>query len=332
MAETRITNIIVPEVFAPYMMERSLNESRFFSSGVMFSSPELQANLAGGGKTFNLPYWKDLTGSTDLPSETVADTVNEITTDKMISRRQIRHKAWGANSLSAALAGSDPVRAIGDRVAGFWSKAFDDLVLYTVRGVIADNISNDSSDLVVDIASETGLSATADNKISATKTIEAVMKMGDHYDKFVAIAIHSAVYQTLLLNDLIDFVVDSQQKLQIPYYMGLRVIVWDNMPAIAGSTNGYKYHSYLFKGSSIAFAEYAGPIMPVETFRDPSKGSGIDILYTRRQFGIHPEGFSWVKSSDTGITPTDAELYTATSWNRVYDKKNTGVVAVISNG
>lgn len=331
MAETRITNIIVPEVFAPYMMERSLNESKFFSSGVMFSNAELASMLAGGGKTFNLPYWKDLTGSTDVPSETVADTVNEITTAKMIARRQIRHKAWGANALSAALAGSDPIDAIGARVAGFWAKAFDDLVLYTVRGVVADNIANDSSDLVVNIASEDGNNATSANKISAAKTIEAVMKMGDQYDKFTAIAVHSAVYQTMLSNDLIDFIVDSKQSLSVPFYMGLRVIIWDNMPAIAGSTSGYKYHSYLFKGNSIAFAEFAGPIMPVEVDRDPSKGSGIDILYTRRQFGIHPEGFSWVMSSDTGITPTDAELYTATSWDRVYNKKNTGIVAVISN-
>lgn len=332
MAETRLTDIIIPEVFYPYIMEESLNRNPFFQSGILAPSQSIVDFLAGGGKTSNIPYWQDLTGSSDVPSETVADTVNELGTDKMIVRRQIRHKAWGANALSAALSGANPVEAIGSRVAGFWAKDFQNNLIYCLRGIIADNVADDSSSLVVDISTETGLSATSANKISATKTIEAVMKMGDRFSDVKAIAVHSVVYQTMVTNDLIDFVKDSSSTTMIPYYIGMRVIVDDGLPVIAGSVNGYKYHSYLFKPGSVGFGENAGKIVPVEVYRDPSKGSGIDVLYTRRQFAVAPMGFSWDKADNSAITPADADLYAATSWDRVYNLKNTGVVCIVSNG
>jgi hypothetical protein len=112
--------------------------------------------------------------------------------------------------------------------------------------------------------------------------------------------------------------------------MGLNIVVDDDLPVIA-VTDGYKYHSYLFKQGAIAFAENPGKYIANEAYRDP-KGIGVDSLYTRRQFCIHPLGFSWEKANDTATSPSDADLYTATSWNRVYNAKNAGVIALISNG
>lgn len=332
MSEARITDIIVPEIFSEYIAERSLNQNRFAQAGVMVPNGQLSALLGGGGKTFNLPYWKDLSGATDIPSETVDTTVNPIATDKQVARRQIREKAWGSNDLAAALAGADPYAAIADRVSGFWAKADEAALLYTIRGIIAGNIKDNSGDLVVDISTEDGAAATSANKISAKKTIEAVMKQGDVFDEVVAMGVHSVVYQTLVENDLIDYVADSNGKLSIPTYMGLRLIVSDNMPVIAGTSSGYKYHSYLYKAGAVAYGENPSFITPVEVYRNPKRGGGVDELYTRKQFAIHPLGFAWAMASDTGISPTDANLYHEDSWNRVYEKKNTGIVALISNG
>lgn len=331
MAETRISDIVIPEVFGPYIMERSLNQSRFFDSGVIVQNAQIASYLLGGGKTFNIPFWHDLTGDSGIPSESSATSVANIDTEKAIVRRQIREKAWGSNDLAHAFAGADPFEAIGARVAGYWANELDKLAILTARGVIANNIDADSSDLVVDIKSADG-NVTSANKISAPKTIEAVMKQGDRFDEIVAIAVHSAVYATLVSNDLIDFVPDSSGKLTIPTYMGLRLIVSDNLPALDGVSTEKQYHSYLFKAGAIGYGASAGAIKEVEVDRDPSKGGGIDILYTRRQFGMAPLGFSWVLSPDTGISPTNDQLVHANSWDRVYDKKNTGVVCIISNG
>jgi len=331
MAETRLTNVIVPSIFDPYVAERALHLNKFFQAGVLVQSPVLFEKLAGGSNTFNFPFWQDLSGDSEVLTETGDMTVNPITADKMIARRQLRGKAWGANDLSAQLSGANPIQAIGDRVAQYWATQYQTLLTYSIRGVIADNVANDSGDLVVDISTETGLSATAANKISAVKTIEAVMKQGDRFSEIAAIAVHSVVYKTLVENDLIDYVQDSASSLSIPTYLGLKVIVDDDLPVIAGTTNGYKYHSYLFKSGAVAFAENPGKYVANETYRDP-KGIGIDSLYTRRQFAIHPAGFSWVMSADTATSPSDANLYAATSWNRVYNAKNAGIIAIISNG
>ena len=331
MAETKLSDVIVPTVFDPYVSERSIHLNKFFQAGVLVKSPVLFEKLAGGSNTFNFPFWQDLSGDAEVLTETDNMTVNPITADKMIARRQLRGKAWGANDLAAQLSEANPIQAIGDRVANYWATQYQKYLTYSIRGVIADNIANDSGDLVVDISTETGLSATAANKISAQKTIEAVLKQGDRFNEITALAVHSVVYATLLNNDLIDYVQDSASSLAIPTYMGLKVVVDDYLPVIAGGVNGYKYHSYLFKTGSVAFAENPGKYTANETYRDP-KGIGVDSLYTRRQFCIHPLGFSWVMSADTATSPSDANLYAATSWNRVYNAKNAGVIALISNG
>jgi hypothetical protein len=332
MSETRIADIIVPEIFYPWIREESLNQNPFFQSGIIFQSPQIVDFLGGGGKTANIPYWKDLTGDADVPSETVADTVTAIATDKMIVIRQIRNKAWGANALSAALAGDNPIEAIKSRVAGFWAKYFQTNLIHCLTGVFADNAADDSSDLIVDISTEDGAAATSANKISATQTIEAIMKQGDHFSDLITIAVHSVTYATMVKNDLIDYVKDSTTNMLIPYYIGLRVIVNDDLPKTAGSTSGYKYTSYLFKRGSVGFGENPGVIVPVELYRNPTVGGGLDELYTRRQFAFAPLGFSWNKSSNTAISPAHSDLYAATSWDRVYNLKNTGVVSIVSNG
>jgi hypothetical protein len=332
MTETRIADIIIPEVFADYMAERSLATNRFYSSGVLVTDPLITQKLSGGGETFNIPFWKDLSGDDDIPSETVATPVNSIGTDKQIARRQLREKAWGSNDLAAVLAGADPYEAIGNRVTQYWDTRMQENVLAVAKGVIADNVANDDEDMVVDIAIDDGDSATSANKISATETINAVMKQGDRFDEIVAIGVHSAVFKTMLGNDLIDYVTESDSSLRIPTYMGLRVIIDDGLPVEEGGTSGFKYTSLLFKAGAFAYGESNTGIIPVEVDRDPSLGFGRDLLYTRKQFAIHPAGFAWQEADVDGVVPTNAELATATNWNRVYELKNTGFVALISNG
>ena len=332
MPETRIADVVVPEVFSNYLMERALAKNVFYRSGVLVRNALISQFLNGGGETFNVPFWKDLSGDDEVPSETDDATINKIDTAKQIARRLLRLKAWGSNDLAAALAGEDPFTAIGERVAQYWDTKMENALVATAKGVIADNIANDGSDLVLDISIEDGNNAAATNKISASDTITAVMKMGDRFDEITGIAVHPAVYTTMLQNDLIDYIKDSQGNLIMRQFMGLAVVVDEGLPVIAGGTSGYKYHSYLFKSDAFAYGESESGIITVEVDRDPKPGMGVDQLFTRRQFTIHPQGFAWQEASVAGVAPTNAELETAGNWDRVYEKKNTGIVAIISNG
>lgn len=51
----RLSDVIVPEVYANYMAVDTTDKTEIFKSGIMRSDPQLAANLAGGGRTFNVP-------------------------------------------------------------------------------------------------------------------------------------------------------------------------------------------------------------------------------------------------------------------------------------
>lgn len=325
MAETRLTNVsgVIPSVFTGFTVEPSIYRSRFFRSGALVRNEAMDGLLAGGGVIMNMPFWKDVSGTAgDLPSETVAATINPMSADRMTFRRQFREKAWGANSLVRINAGSDPMAALVAMVTGYWAQAYDLLSIYTMRGIVADNIANDSGDLVKDISSETGVDAL----FSDAGVIAAQAKLGENgtigrgdeaNGDFAAILVHPLVYAYMRTNDLIDYVPISGQQRPLEFYMGMQVIVDRN-----AYVNSSVYDTYILKPGALQLGQTASGYEPTETDRDPTKGFGIDVLYTRRCFGIHPVGAAWADTSVAGTSPSDAEIYGATNWNRVFSAEN----------
>jgi hypothetical protein len=327
MSETRLTNAIVPDIFTDYTVEPSIYKSRLFQSGVMAQDAGVSALLGGGGEIYNLPFWQDISGgSGDIPSETAAATINNLAALKQTFRKQARNKAWGSNDLVAIYAGSDPITDLANMVNNYWAQAFDQIAINTVRGVVADNLANDSGDLVNDISSNSG----SLSYFSDTGVIDAQAKLGENgtvgandlnNGGYAAILVHPLTYAWMRKQNLIDFVPISDQPRPLEMYMSMQVIVDRN--AYVNSTT---YDSYIFKSGALRFGITTQGYLPTEIYRDPSTGFGIDQLYTRRTFAIHPVGCAWADTSVAGVSPTDAETYAATNWNRVFQKENMGFV------
>jgi hypothetical protein len=328
MAETRLTNIVIPEVFTGYSLEPSIYKSRFYLSGVISENPAISGLLAGGGTTFQLPFWKDVSGgSGDVPSETVAATVDPVTSGKQIARRQLREKHWGANDITAVTAGEDPVNAIAQMVTGYWAQAYDQLAIKTLQGVFADNIANDSGDLVNDISGGAGAAAVFND----SAVIDAQAKLGENGTvgradlnggDFVAIVVHPSTYAVMRKANLIDFVPIGDQQRPVGFYMGMQVIVDRNAPVDTGV-----YDTYIVKSGALQFGQSSVGYLPTELDRDATVGFGIDNLITRRVFAMHPAGLQWTNNTVTGgISPSDANLALAANWDRVFNKENIGVV------
>lgn len=321
MAETRIADVIVPEIFTDYTLEPSIYRSRFWNSGIIQTNANLASLLNGGGETFNLPFWQDTIGTTgDVPSETVAQTVNNITAAKQIARRQFRTKAWGENDLAAVLAGDSPLESAATRVNDYWGQAYDQLAIRVIEGVVADNVANDSGDLVNDISGGVGSAA----YFSDDAVIDAQALLGENgtvgrgdQDEYVAILVHPSTYAYLRKLDLIDFVHVSEQARPIATYQNQVVIVDRN-----GTLATDVYSTYIFKSGALQFGLGNSGYEPTETDRVPGQGFGIDQLYTRRVFSVHPVGFAWQEASVAGTSPTDAELQNAANWDRVFQKEN----------
>jgi hypothetical protein len=311
MPETRITNVIVPEVFNPYLIQRTAELSALAQAGIIVPDSELDKLAATGGTVLNMPFWDDLTGNSEVLSDTAALTVNPITSGKDQARLHTRGKAWGANDLAKALSGDDPMKAIADLLAAWWNRDRQDMLFSTLKGIFA---AASMAGNVSDISAAVGDLAV----ISATTTIDAQQKLGDAANKLTAFSMHSAVYAKLQKERLIEYAVDPVTGATFATYLGKRVIVDDGHPVNAGV-----YTTYLFGSGAIGLGNGAAPV-PTETDRDSL--AGVDVLINRQHFILHPRGVKWTEDTVTGVSPSNAELETAANWTRVYENKNIRVV------
>lgn len=329
MALTQIADVIVPEVYTAYMLKETMEKAGVFTSGLVKSDGMMASLLSGGGHLFNHPFWLDLdnTGSslgTDNPADVI--TPAKISATKMRFVRQFRTRAWSTADLSAELAGDNPMMRIVSRTSDYWAREFNRLTIATINGLLADNIANDAGDMVFSAGVGVGGAAATDG-VTAEAVLETKQTMGDAAESLAIIVMHSRIYTNLQQQQLIVFIPNAEGKVNIPTYLGYRVVVSDTVP-----TAGGQYITYLCAPGVIGYAEKP-PALPVETKREPLQGmgAGVEILVTRRQFSLHPYGFDFLDASTAGQFPTTAELELAANWNRAYTERKQVGIAVLKS-
>ena len=305
MPKTTVADIIVPEVFNPYVVQQTAELSALYQSGIVATSDELNSLAASGGRLINMPFWNDLDGDDEVLSDIAALDVERITSGQDIAALLMRGKAWSVNDLAKALSGDDPMATIGQMVAGYWARRMQATLLSTLTGVFA------APSMAANVYD-------TDDRISADNTILAIQCLGDAKSKLTGFMMHSAVEADLARQDLIDFTKDSTGSIEIPTYLGKRVIVDDGCPVANGV-----YTTYIFGQGAIGYGEGGAPV-PTETTRDAL--SGDDILINRRHFLLHPRGVRWTDAEVAGSSPTNAELANPANWLRVYEPKNVRIV------
>ena len=319
MAKTVITDVIVPEVFNPYVIERTAELSAFYQSGIIARTPELDRLASSGGRLLNMPFWEDLDGDDEVLSDTTALTVDKITAKQDVAALLTRGKAWSVNDLAKALSGDDPMAAIGDLVAEYWARRFQVILIKTLDGIFGDNATEMDTNKH-DISSETGDAAVIDAKTA----VDAIYKLGDNADKLTGFAMHSATVAKLTKDDLIETIPPSEGKPAVRTFLGKPVVVDDSLP----NANGV-YTTYIFGAGAFGWGEGGAPV-PVETARDALAGD--DILIHRRHFILHPRGVAFKNanlndgSGGTNATPSNDNLANSLNWERVYEPKNVRIV------
>ena len=309
--KTKISDVIVPEVFNPYVIQRTMELSALYQCGIIANNPELDRLATTGGSTINMPYWEDLTGEDEVLSDSAPLTPGKITAGQDVAVLLMRGKAWSANDLAKALSGSDPMAAIGDLLANFWARKMQNTLIQLLDGVFsATNMTNK----VLDISKESGK-----EKINGSTFLDAMQLMGDAKERLTGVVMHSATETQLRKNNLIQTELDSENK-PVSMMMGKRVIVDDGCPV---STDTYT--TYLFGPGAVGLGNGAAPV-PTETDRDSLAGD--DILINRKHFILHCRGVKWIGNA-TGSSPSNEELATGTNWERVYEDKAIRVVKFV---
>ncbi|WP_406846069.1 coat protein [Bacillus safensis] len=154
MAVTRVQDVIIPEIFNQYTMNNTVEQTAVYRSGIIQPVPGLI--VPNGGDTVNMPFWNDLEGDPEAIQSDFALTPEKIKSGKDVARVFEYGKAWSAEDLAGELAGSDPMRAIGDRVNYYWDRQFQRMIFLMLDGVFGSNITNNDGDLVLDISSGDG--------------------------------------------------------------------------------------------------------------------------------------------------------------------------------
>lgn len=323
---TRLADVIVPQIFSPYVQTFTEEKSRLVQSGVLASDPALSALLAGGGLTFNQPSFRDVENdpenvSSDDPA--VLSAPNKIRTLTEIQVRMSRNNSWSSMDLTAELAGADPMNAIGNRVGAYWVRRLQSAFVATMTGVFAQNalaapVNATQNDLTHN-ASGSAFAAGATD-FSAERFIDATLTMGDSMEDLGTVFMHSIVYGKAQKNNLIDFVPDSEGKIRIPTFLGREVVVDDGLPFAGGV-----FQTWLFGAGALRLG-VGTPKVPTETDRVAAAGNGggQDILHNRVEWAIHPVGHAYVGTSPPG-GPSNAatanNLAAAASWNRVFPER-----------
>ncbi len=317
---TKIADVIVPEVFNPYVIQRTMELSALVQSGIVQNLPEFDVLASAAARTVNMPFWQDLTGDDEL-----LDDQNPLTPGKIEAAQDEavilrRGRAWGANDLAANLAGDDPMKAIADLVAAYWARRMQAILLSKLGGVFGAATMGDN---VYDI---TAAAVAADRTITALTFVDAAQRLGDAKEQLTGVLMHSATEASLSKQDLI-MVEPKEREVAVKTFMGKRVIVDDACPVAA---NGEDYTTYLFGPGAIALGN-GNPVgfVPTEVARDGLAGE--DYLINRKTLILHPRGIRWTPGAGVpaGVSPSNAELAAAANWTRVYEAKAIRIVAFV---
>lgn len=321
------------EKVASYSLEETTYNSSLVSCGIMARDAEFDDVAAGTGTTGKMPFWKDLSGDSEvLPT----DGNTQLATSDIgagLDACAINHrgKAFKVNDLVKELAkvqakdpNADPMAIIANRLGVYWAGEYRRILLAILKGAFA---ATSMSGLVLDV---TGENAAADRTINAETLIDAEGKLGDRGSGLQAIMMHSDTERKLRKDDLIDYIKPSEGGKPIAYYGDKRVLVNDELPVEtvevgqdSNKTTKTIYTTYLFGPGAVALGEATPDYPELEKAREALKGN--DILITRRKNIIHPRGIKF-KGSPAGVSPTNTEFATGTNWERAYEPKNIRVV------
>ena len=342
MALTQITDVFTPEVYASYTSVDAPELTAFFTSGVAFQDNALAGMFADGGRIAELPFWNDIDPSNE-PNYGTDDPEDIASPEKIDAGTQIARMASLNHGLSAAnlareLAGSDPLQHIRNRFGTYWARQWQRRAIASLEGVIADNVQNDDADMVNDIAGATNADVGEGTLFSRAAFTKAAFTSGDHFDDFAVIAVHSVVYNRMVDNDDIDYIPDSNGRLTIPTFMGRRVIVDDGLPftPAAGATDSSaaaRYTSFLFGTGLVAYGERTPyNAFAVEMDERQGNGAGVETLWERKSWVLHPFGTQFLSATLTDGNATLAQLRLHANWDRVVPRKSIPFAALVTNG
>lgn len=331
----RLSDVFEPTVYGSYTAVNNPMTSAFVRAGIMTNNDVLNGIARAGGRNAVVPFWRDIdpTIEPNYSNDDPADLAvpHKIGSGTMTARKAWLNQAFGEMDLVTELAGQSPLQHVRNRFGEYWVRQQNRRLIASVVGIMADNIANDGGDMVVDISAlDTSENPNA-QRFGADAFIDAAYTAGEAADMFTGIAVHSMIEARMVKNDEIESVLDSNGNLVMRRYKG-RVVITDDTLPVTGAGADRVYTSVLFGGGAIGFGGVEGsafaigegvPKVAAEVSRtaEAGNGGGMESIWERRTWLIHPHGFEWIEGTLVEMSPTLADLRLAAHWSRVVDRR-----------
>ncbi|AXQ70197.1 capsid protein [Salmonella virus VSiP] len=345
MAITTIGDIVTGNepVLLSYMTQDPVEKTAFFESGILTPTPYAAEIARGSSNLANIPFWKAIDTSIEpnYSNDVYQDiaTPRNVQTGEMMARVAYLNEGFGQADLTVELTSQNPLQSVANRLDNFWQRQAQRRLIATALGLYNDNVAatdeyHTQNDMVVDVSATLGFDAGA--FIDATQTMGDAL-MGSTGEVLGAIAMHSFVYGQARKANLIDFIRDADNNTMFATYQGYRVVVDDSM-TVVGTGIDRKFISIIFGNGAIGYGE-GTPTNPLEYEREASRGNGggVETLWTRKTWLLHPLGYSFTSAVITGNgSETSArsaswqDLANATNWNRVVERKHVPIAFLVT--
>ncbi len=230
-----LSMLIQRDQFMRDMLRESIRKSVFWNAGVIQSDANLTAAVAAKtGNKVSFDYFLDIADNEARISDdsnTSAGT-DDITTGTDVAIINYRNRSWGARNITASLSTTgDPMAAIASRVGAYWARQNDYVTLAIITGILADNVANDGSDMVVDNSGTT---------VDLNMILDAAQTAGDQSGNLSAMICHSAVETALKKQGILDRIYDVNTGAYLYSALtGMRLIVTDSVPVVGGNYTSY---------------------------------------------------------------------------------------------
>jgi len=338
------SDVIIPEVFTPYLIEATTVRNSFLTSGVVTALDALNVNE--GGDKVTIPNWKaDLSGDAERLTDSTSLTPGKITADKQIGVVLHRGRAWESRDLARLAAGSDPMGAIGAKVADYIANQQQKDLIACLNGVFGTVGTDNSSAAFAALSIDGG--GSGETNLGPRQIAAAEAILNEDADRLGAIVMHPLVYADLKERKAIDFVTASDARVtastvaagslqalnafggsvaaayaanvSVPFYMGMRVIRSKDVPT-SGTTPNRKFACFVMAPGAVGTGQQAA--LRSEVDRDILAKS--DAMSVDWHNVYHPLGARYIGP----VNPTAADLATAANWQKVFETENIGIVRI----
>lgn len=326
-----------PEVFAEFMSENPTWNDAIIASGVLAQDNTIMDLIGEKGNVATIPFYTPIDEQDSQALNNDGETNNtpvEITGKKQTCMLIQRMKAWKAKDFTKELTGADPMTHVANSVASFYKQVRTRDLMTTVDAVLSlSGMENHITDL-----SLTGEGTVGDaNKIDDTTLIFAQQKaLGDSADKMGLLVLNSYIYAKYKAMGLVDYnkytIANAvEREVNLPTIGGFIPLVTDRFTVDTTGTNPV-YKTYMLGTGSVLTCDKTNYENPYYTDYDPETSAGIEKLYTKQGYVLHPNGFSINANKITKESPTNEELGTKGNWSLAFKQKNIRMGVIKSNG